>query len=148
MTRAVQSLALALLVAGSAAAVDVTMRDGTVITAESYRLTGSYIMLTLEGGRQVAYDVADVDLDALRTAEAAAAGPGDAATGPEQAAGSLSGGRTLKNAATLGEDESTSLKITDRDVRHVRGSGVLGEGEEAEGSHWLDMSHDGLLRRG
>ena len=134
MRRAVQSLALALLVAGSAAAVDVTMRDGTVITAESYRLTGSYIMLTLEGGRQVAYDVADVDLDALRAAEAAAAGPGDEVTGPEQAAGSLSGGRTLKDAATVGEDESTSLKITDRDVRHVRGSGVLGEGEEAEGA--------------
>ena len=51
------------------------MRDGTVITAESYRLTGSYIMLKLGDGRQVAYDVADVDLDALRAAEAAAAGP-------------------------------------------------------------------------
>ena len=40
MSRVVQSLALVLLIAGTAAAVDVTMRDGTVITAESYRLTG------------------------------------------------------------------------------------------------------------
>ena len=134
MPRLVQSLALVLLIAGSAAAGDVTMRDGTVITAESYRLTGSYIMLKLADGRQVAYDVADVDLDALRAAEAAAAGPQDEAAGAVQDVGTLSGGRTLKDAASIGEDDGSSLKITDRDVRHIRGSGVVGEGEETTGA--------------
>jgi len=133
MSRVVPCLALVLLIAGAAAAVDVTMRDGTVITAESYRLTGSYIMLKLGDGRQVAYDVTDVDLDALRAAEAAAAGPqGENAGAADQDAGTLSGGRTLKDAALVGEDEGSGPKITDRDVRHVRGSGVRGEGEEAE----------------
>jgi len=132
MSRVVQSLALVLLIAGTAAAVDVTMRDGTVITAESYRLTGSYIMLKLGDGRQVAYDVADVDLDVLRAAEAAAAGPQEESAEADQGAGTLSGGRTLKDAALVGEDEGSGLKITDRDVKHVRGSGVRGEGEETE----------------
>ena len=40
----------ALLVCGVAAAVDVRLNDGTVIEAESYRLTGSYIMLKLAEG--------------------------------------------------------------------------------------------------
>jgi hypothetical protein len=132
MFRVLPSLVLILLIAGAAAAVDVTMRDGTVITAESYQLTGSYILLTLADGRQVAYDVGDVDLDALRAAEAAAAPPAEEDTAATRASGTLSGGRTLKDAATVGEDESSSPKITDRDVRHVRGSGVVGEGEEAE----------------
>jgi len=114
--------------------VDVTMRDGTVITAESYRLTGSYIMLKLDDGRQVAYDVADVDIDALRAAEAAAAGPKEESAGAEQDAGTLSGGRTLKDTASIGEDEGSGPTITDRDVKHVRGSGVRGEDEEAEGT--------------
>ncbi len=134
MSRVVQSLALVLLIAGTAAAVDVTMRDGTVITADSYRLTGSYIMLKLGDGRQVAYDVADVDLDALRAAEAAAAGPKEESAVTDQGAGTLSGGRTLKDASLVGEDEGSSPKITDRDVKHVRGSGVRGEDEETEGS--------------
>jgi len=132
MSRALQSLALVLLIAGTAAAVDVTMRDGTVITAESYRLTGSYIMLKLGDGRQVAYDVADVDLDVLRAAEAAAAGPQEESAEADQGAGTLSGGRALKDAALVGEDEGSGPKITDRDVKHVRGSGVRGEGEETE----------------
>jgi hypothetical protein len=134
MSRVVQSLALVLLIAGSAAAVDVTMRDGTVITAESYRLTGSYIMLKLADGRQVAYDVADVDLDALRAAEAAAAGPQGETAGVEEEVGRLSGGRTLKDVALVGLDDGSSLKISDRDVRHVRGSGVQGDDEETAGA--------------
>lgn len=130
MPRVVQSLLLVLLVAGSVAAVDVTLRDGTVISATSYRLTGSYIMLEMPDGRHVAYDVADVDLDALRAAEAAAGEEAEVA-GAEDA-GTLSAGRSLKDAASVGEDDSSSLKITDRDVRHIRGSGVLGEEEQGE----------------
>ena len=137
MSRFIVTFALIVLIAGAASAVDVTMRDGTVITAESYRLTGSYIMLTLADGRQVAYDVADVDLDALRAAEAAETAADEGAAAAAQATGTLSGGRTLKDAATVGEDSSSSPKITDQDVRHVRGSGVVGddeEGQAAEGS--------------
>jgi hypothetical protein len=134
MSRVVQSLTLVLLIAGTAAAVDVAMRDGTVITADSYRLTGSYIMLKLGDGRQVAYDVADVDLDALRAAEAAAAVPQGESAGADQEGDTLSGGRTLKDAALVGEDEGAGPKITDRDVKHIRGSGVRGEDEETEGA--------------
>ncbi len=132
MRRVLQSLALVLLIAGTAAAVDVTLRDGTVITVESYQLTGSYIMLKLGDGRQVAYDVADVDLELLRAAEADAEAA-EAGTVAEADAGTISGGRSLKHASTVGEDEGTGLKISDRDVKHIRGSGVLGEDEEAEG---------------
>ena len=106
MWRAMQCIALVLLVAGSAAAVDVTLRDGTVISATSYRLTGSYIMLEMADGRHVAYDVADVDLDALRAAEAAAA---PAPEPVEEAGGKLSSGRSLKDAATVGEVDGLRL---------------------------------------
>ena len=133
MSRRVQSLLLVLLVAGSAAAVDVTLRDGTVITATSYRVTGSYVMLEMPDGRHVAYDVADVDLAALRAAEAEAAGQAAEADAGKPD-GTLSGGRSLKDAAVVGEDDSASLKITDRDVRHIRGSGVIGEQEEEDGT--------------
>jgi hypothetical protein len=144
MSRVIQSFVLILLIAGTAAAVDVTMRDGSVVAAESYKVTGSYILLTLADGRQVAYDVADVDLEALRAAEAAIAAPEEGAADAAQDTGSLSGGRTLKDAATVGEDSSSGPKITDQDVRHVRGSGVLGEGEEAE----AETSSDGSVPEG
>ena len=36
-------------------------------------MTGSYVLLKLPNGSQVAYDVVDVDLEALRAAEAAQA---------------------------------------------------------------------------
>jgi hypothetical protein len=136
MPRGVQSFVLVsvLLVAGSVAAVDVTLRDGTVVTATSYRLTGSYIMLEMPDGRHVAYDVADVDLDALRAAEAAAAKEAEAETAAAATeSGTLSGGRSLKDAASVGEEAGSSPAITDRDVRHIRGSGVIGEEEEEEG---------------
>jgi len=122
-----------LLLAGAAAAVDVTFKDGTVISAESYRITGSYVMLKLADGRQVAYDVADVDLAALRAAEAAAATV-EADAGEGDSTETLGGGRSLKDAAAVGEDREGGLTISDRDVKHVRGSGVLGDDEEAETS--------------
>ena len=133
MKRVFSTLCVGLLLAGAAAAVEVTLNDGTVISAESYRITGSYVMLKLTDGRQVAYDVADVDVAALRAAEAAAAvGEADADTGIGRPTEILSSGRSLKDAAAVGEDREGGLKISDRDVKHVRGSGVLGEGEEAE----------------
>jgi len=134
MKRVFSTLCVGLLLAGAAAAVEVSLNDGTVISAESYRITGSYVMLKLADGRQVAYDVADVDIAALRAAEAAEAAAAGVETdaGAGRSADSLSGGRSLKDAAAVGEDREDGLKISDRDVKHVRGSGVRGESEEQE----------------
>ncbi len=85
-----------LLVGGMAAAVDIRLRDGTVITAESYRVTGSYVMLELADGRQVAYDVVDVDLDDLRAQEAAASDGADEGAEPQDARESISSGRVAE----------------------------------------------------
>ena len=129
------ALGVVLLMAGVTAALDVPMRDGTVIEAESYRVTGSYIMIKLASGGQVAYDVADVDLQALRAAEAAAAEPAsEGAPDAPPAGDALVGNRSLKDAASVGQEQSTSPSITDRDVRHVRGSGVQGDAESADGT--------------
>jgi hypothetical protein len=133
MRRVFSTLCVGLLLAGSAAALEVRFKDGTVISAESYRITGSYVMIELADGRQVAYDVADVDLAALRAAEAATASA-ETDQGDGRAAESLGGGRSLKDAAAAGEDREGGLTISDRDVKHVRGSGVLGDDEEPETS--------------
>ena len=129
MKRLLTTLCVALLAAGLATAMDITLKDGTVISAVNYRVTGSYVMLELADGRQIAYDVGDVDLDALRAAEAAAA-THETAAGGDAPSETLSSGRSLKHASTVGDDDNDGLKISDRDVRHVRGSGVVGEDEE------------------
>ena len=133
MTRTLWALGLVLVaVAGVAIAVDVPLKDGTVIAADSYTINGSYVMLKLPNGSQVAYDVGDVDLPALRAAEsAAAAAAGEApADAVRQPADTISGGRPLKSVAAAGEDRGSALAITDRDVQHVHGSGVKGEEEQ------------------
>jgi hypothetical protein len=101
MKRIFSTLCVGLLLAGAVAAVEVTFNDGTVISAESYRITGSYVMLKLADGRQVAYDVADVDIAALRAAEAATA-THEADAGAGRPTERLSSGRSLKDAATVG----------------------------------------------
>ena len=52
MRRTLAALAAVLAVAGAAVAVDVQLRDGTVVEAESYRITGSYVMIKLANGAQ------------------------------------------------------------------------------------------------
>ena len=121
-----------LLVGGVATAVDVRLRDGTVIAAENYRVTGSYVMLELADGRRVAYDVVDVDLEDLRAQEAAASTGSDEAAEARGSRQTISGGRSLKGAAEAAEGDQTSLAITDRDVKHVRGSGVRGDEEQED----------------
>jgi hypothetical protein len=125
------SLALISLIITPADAIEVRLRDGTVVDAASYRLTGSYLMLTLAGGQQVAYDVADVDVEALKAAEQAAKVPEAA---PEEARDSSKMPRSLKFPD---EDRSrTGITITDEDVAHVRrddgDEGELGD-EDQEG---------------
>ena len=73
MKRALWTSIFTILIVGAASAVEIQLKDGTIISADSYKLTGSYLMLQMPDGRHVAYDVADVDLDALHAAEAAAA---------------------------------------------------------------------------
>ncbi|HSO22095.1 MAG TPA: hypothetical protein VLT81_04255 [Chondromyces sp.] len=119
--------------AGAALAVDVPLRDGTVIGADSYTVNGSYVVLKLPNGSSVAYDVGDVDIEALRAAEAAAAAGEPESPEPTGPSGeAISAGRSLKSAAEAGADEGAALAITDRDVKHVRGSGVRGDEEQAE----------------
>ena len=135
MKRALWTVVFAFLIVGAASAVEIRLKDGTVISADSYKLTGSYLMLQMPDGRHVAYDVGDVDLDALRAAETASA---SAETESEPPAETLSGGRSLKHPSDLDSEGSGSLRISDRDVKHVRGSGVRGEDEEATGDEPAD----------
>jgi hypothetical protein len=130
MKRALWTVVFAFLIVGAASAVEIRLKDGTVISADSYKLTGSYLMLQMPDGRHVAYDVGDVDLDALRASETASA---SAETESKPPAETLSGGRSLKHPSELDSAGSGSLRISDRDVKHVRGSGVRGEDEEMAG---------------
>jgi len=98
-----------LLVAALAGAVEIPLKNGKTLEASSYRLTGSYLMVTLANGQRVAYDVADVDLEALRRLEAASAAPTEAAP-PEARPPSIMDARAL-------EDRPRSVvTITDGDV--------------------------------
>ena len=122
--------AILIMVAAPAVAMEVPFRDGSVVEAVSYTVNGSYIMLEMENGGRVAYDVADIDLDTLRQAEATAAGqlPEEAETPAE----------TLGNAGSLRAPEEAEaapaggLTITDQHVKHVRGSGIAGPEDEVE----------------
>jgi hypothetical protein len=122
-------------------AVEIVLKDGTVIVAESYRLNGSYMMLEMADGRHVAYDVADVDLEALNAAEAAAASA-EAANQPP--AETLSSGRRLKSPSEIDETASGSPTISDRDVKHIRGSGVQGDEEAEEEGSGADEAAGGV----
>ncbi len=128
-----------LLICANAAAVDVPLRDGTVIAAASHRVTGSYVMIELADGSRVAYDIADVDLEALRAAERAAGVEGGRTVSlPESSRETISGGRSLDGAGPAAGGEGDRLMISDLDVKHVRGSGVRGHEELQE----LDVAGD------
>jgi len=122
--------AILIMVVAPAAAMEVPFRDGSVVEAVSYTVTGSYVMLEMENGGRVAYDVADIDLDALRQAEAAAASQlPEVAEAPAE---------TLGNAGSLRAPEEAEaapaggLTITDQHVKHIRGSGIAGPEDEVE----------------
>lgn len=128
MKRALVLLAAVALTCHVASAIEVRLRDGTVLEAADYTLTGSYLMVTLPGGGQVAYDVRDVDLEALHAAEAAAAQPQEPPP-PVEPDTPGSRGLTMPPANA----EASGVAITDHDVRHTwsdRGEGGEG-GEEA-----------------
>jgi hypothetical protein len=121
-----------------AAAAEVRLRDGTVLEAEQVRVTGSYVMLVLADGSMVAYDVADVDLSSLPSADGEPAAAEDSAAGEEE----LGTGRSLKDPNRVGEQTGGGLRITDREVRHVRGSGVRGDEELIENPPGSEVSDE------
>jgi hypothetical protein len=127
MRRFFLSLLIIGVAIGQAAAVEVRLRDGTVLDADSYTLTGSYLMLTLADGRSVAYDVADVDLESLGNDQE------EAAEAPSQRSReTLSQGRR-KLALPPEDDAGEGLAITDYDVKHVGDTGAAAaEDEEQE----------------
>jgi hypothetical protein len=108
----------ALLAAGAAAAVEIPMRDGSTVAAAGYQVTASYVLIRFEDGRQVAYDPADVDLEALRAGEEPAA-PEGAAPSPPGSLRDLAAGRSLE----IDPAASAGPTITDHDVAHVDASG-------------------------
>jgi len=125
MTKLVTIL-LAIVVAVPCAAVEIPFRDGSVVEALAYTVTGSYVMLEMPGGGKVAYDVADIDLDALRDAEAVVE-----ETATEEASTSLGRAGALTLPETAAEESSGGLTITDQHVKHVRGSGIAGPEDDA-----------------
>jgi hypothetical protein len=111
---------------GQAAAVEVRLRDGTVLEADSYTLTGSYLMLMLADGRSVAYDVADVDLESLGDGQ-----EGAAEAPPQRSGETLSQGRR-KLSLPPEDDTGEGLSITDQDVKHVGDTGAAAAAAEEE----------------
>jgi len=119
-----------IMVVGPCAAMEIPFRDGSVVDAVTYTVNGSYVMLEMANGGKVAYDVADIDLDSLRRAEAAIEvdqpEPADTAPATLGTSGSL---------FAAGEDPAAAsggLSITDQNVKHVRGSGIAGPEDEEE----------------
>jgi len=121
--------AILIIMVSPAAAMEVPFRDGSVVEAVSYTVTGSYVMLEMENGGRVAYDVVDIDLDALRQAEAAAAGqlPDEV----ETPAATLGNAGSLRAPEEAGAVPEGSLTITDQHVKHIRGSGIAGPEDES-----------------
>ncbi len=119
-------LALWVVLASSAMAeaVDIPLRSGKVIEAESYRLTGSYLMVVLADGRQVGYDVADIDVEALRAAEKETA----VAEEPVEQVRL----RPSIMDATVEEGTEPGATISDEDVEHVTVAGDTEAEEETE----------------
>jgi hypothetical protein len=116
------------------AAMEIPFKDGSAIEAVNYTVTGSYVMLEMPGGGKVAYDVADIDLDALRRAEAAAAAE-NAVPEPEAPQKTLG----VAGSLVVPDDEpSGGLTITDQHVKHVRGSGIAGPEDPSEAAPAAD----------
>ena len=121
--------AILLIIALPTGAVEIPFRDGSVIEVVSYTVNGSYLTLEMDNGTRVAYDVADIDLDALALAEAAAAADRPAAAPPEPSTLGVAGSLQVPDAAPA---VSGGLTITDQHVKHVRGSGIAGPEDEVE----------------
>lgn len=121
--------AILIILALSAAAMEIPFRDGTVIDVVSYTVNGSYLTLEMENGARVAYDVADIDLETLALAEAASAADLPAPAPPEPSTLGVTGLLKVPEATA---EASGGLTITDQHVKHVRGSGIAGPEDDPE----------------
>jgi len=119
-----------IMVVGPCAAMEIPFRDGSVVEAVTYTVNGSYVMLEMPNGGKVAYDVADIDLDSLRRAEAAI--EGDLPEPVEKATATLGNSGSLLGAGEEPAASAGGLTITDQNVKHVRGSGIAGPEDEEE----------------
>jgi hypothetical protein len=135
MQRCFLAALLILLTVGSTAAVEVPFRDGSVVEAAGYTVNGSYIMIEMADGSRLAYDVGDIDLDALQQAEAEAAAAQPASEADEE--GPTTMGVTSSLQVPDGEEPS-GLTITDQHVKHVRGSGIAGPEDDSEAEEAAD----------
>jgi hypothetical protein len=127
--------AVVLLLALPVAAVDVVLKDGTVIKAQSFTMTGSYVMLTLENGAKLAYAVEDVNLDSLQKPdeEKPEVTKLEAAELAETKKEGLSS--AFSSAVANTDQGEAAMTVSDKDVGHVRpqAPGEEEEGEEEEG---------------
>jgi len=121
--------AILIILALPAAAVEIPFRDGSVIEVASYTVNGSYLTLEMDNGARVAYDVADIDLDALALAEAEAAADQPMAAPPESTTLGVTG---LLQVPDADPAPSGGLTITDEHVKHVQGSGITGAEDDDE----------------
>lgn len=120
----VGTLVVAMMAVTMAFAVNVVLKDGTVIKAKSYTVNGSYVMIDLPTGAKVAYAVTDVDLAAMRRAEK----KGEATKAP-QPASTLPAHSMLLARAKSGVKAAHT--ITDQDVTHVE-TGAPSGGEQGK----------------
>ncbi len=124
-----------LALAGSAMAVDVLLKDGTVIHAASYKVQGSYVLVRLDNGTQVAYDLGDVNLEAMKAAEKAAEPAPEAKPAPPTNA--------FAGAMAAGQGKA-ALRITDQDVSHVE-AGAPRAAEQEEKKPLADHKEGGQV---
>jgi hypothetical protein len=135
MKRVIISAVVALLLALPVAAVDVVLKDGTVIKAQSFTMTGSYVMLTLENGAKLAYAVEDVNLDSLQMPPDEEKPADKAAQSAELAEKKKAGLSSAFGGAVANTDEGeAAMTVSDKDVGHVRpqAPGAEEEGETEE----------------
>lgn len=124
-------IAILIMLVLPVAAVEVPFRDGSVIDVVSYTVNGSYLMLEMDNGSRVAYDVVDIDLEALKQAEAAAAAAEAVVQAPpEPSTLGVTGALQVPEATPAAP--SAGLTITDQHVKHVSGSGIAGPEDEVE----------------
>ena len=119
-----------IMVVGPCAAMEIPFLDGSVVETASYTVNGSYVVLEMPNGGKVAYDVADIDLDSLRRAEAAI--EGDQPEPAETAKTTLGNSGSLFGAVEDPAASAGGLTITDQHVKHVSGSGIAGPEDEEE----------------
>ncbi len=114
------------LVAATSSAIEVKLTDGTVLQAESYQVTGSFVMLTLATGQRMAYAVEDVDIEWLKAQET----PGEETPAEEPSTEKKGLGTAFGGAVSTVQEGASTFTLTDHDVGHLRPDEAEDSGEE------------------